>query len=87
MTLLDWPSHNSCQWRWEHNSIMEKNGDVGCYIWHISGMVFVNPVMLVRLRRKLLPDLEEDDLQGFPNKVWSSWHGVCCEKSWTHWRR
>jgi hypothetical protein len=29
----------------------------------------VNPVMLVRLWRKLLPDLEEDDLQSVPNKV------------------
>jgi hypothetical protein len=27
----------------------------------------VDPVMLVLSRRKLLPDLEEDDLQGFPN--------------------
>jgi hypothetical protein len=29
---------------------------------------FMNPVTLVRLQKKLLPDLEEDDLQGFPNK-------------------
>jgi hypothetical protein len=28
----------------------------------------VNPVMLVQLWRKLLPDLDEDDLQGFSNK-------------------
>jgi hypothetical protein len=28
----------------------------------------VNPVMLVRSWRKHLPDLEEDDLRGFPNK-------------------
>jgi hypothetical protein len=28
----------------------------------------VNPVILVRLWRKLLPDLEKDDLQGFPNE-------------------
>jgi hypothetical protein len=28
----------------------------------------VNPVPLVRSRRKLLPDLEGDDLQGFSNK-------------------
>jgi hypothetical protein len=29
----------------------------------------VNPVTLVRSRWKLLPDLEESDLQGFPNEV------------------
>jgi hypothetical protein len=29
---------------------------------------FVNPVMLVRSCRKLLSDLEDDDLQGFPNR-------------------
>jgi hypothetical protein len=28
----------------------------------------VNPVMLVQLRRKLLLDLEDGDLQGFPNE-------------------
>jgi hypothetical protein len=27
-----------------------------------------NPVMLVRSWMKLLPDLEDDDLQGFPTK-------------------
>jgi hypothetical protein len=32
----------------------------------------VNPVMLVRSWRKLLPDLEEEDLQGFSNEVISS---------------
>jgi hypothetical protein len=33
--------------------------------WAWSSM---NPVMLVRSWRKRLPDLEEDDLQGFPNE-------------------
>jgi hypothetical protein len=28
----------------------------------------VNPVMLVQLWRKLLSDLEENDLRGFPNE-------------------
>jgi hypothetical protein len=28
----------------------------------------VNPVTLVQSWRKLLPDLEDDDLQGFPNE-------------------
>jgi hypothetical protein len=28
----------------------------------------VNPVMLVQSWKKLLPDLEDDDLQGVPNK-------------------
>jgi hypothetical protein len=28
----------------------------------------VNPGMLVRARKKLLPDLENEDMQGFPNK-------------------
>jgi hypothetical protein len=28
----------------------------------------VNPVTLIRLWRKLLPDLEDDDLQSFPNE-------------------
>jgi hypothetical protein len=27
----------------------------------------VNPVTRVQSRRKLLPDLEDDDLEGFPN--------------------
>jgi hypothetical protein len=29
----------------------------------------VNPVTLVRSWRKLLPDLEDDDLQSFPNEI------------------
>jgi hypothetical protein len=29
----------------------------------------MNPVMLAQSWRKLLPDLEEDDFQGFPNKT------------------
>jgi hypothetical protein len=29
---------------------------------------FVNPITLVQSWRKLLPDLQDDDLQGFPNK-------------------
>jgi hypothetical protein len=34
------------------------------YLWHS----FVNPGTLVRSWRKILPDLEQDDLQGFPNE-------------------
>jgi hypothetical protein len=37
---------------------------VYCITWVWS----VNPVMLVRLGRNLIPDLEEDNLQGFPNE-------------------
>jgi hypothetical protein len=40
---------------------MEKNDDVS------RAWSSVNPVMLVQLWRKLLPDLDDDDLQGFPN--------------------
>jgi hypothetical protein len=38
-------------------------------IYGISWAWFsVNPVMLVRSWRELFPDLEDDDLQGFPNE-------------------
>jgi hypothetical protein len=42
----------------------------------------VNPVMLVQSQRKLLPDIEEEDLQGFSSgqQVQNSSHGVCNEK-------
>jgi hypothetical protein len=42
----------------------------------------VNPVMLVQSWRKLLPDTEQDDLQGFPSKETSRckvYDGVCHE--------
>jgi hypothetical protein len=29
----------------------------------------MNPVTLVRLWRKLIPDIEEDDLQGFSDRI------------------
>lgn len=36
-----------------------------CVSWALSSM---NPVMPGQLQRKLVPDLEEDNLQGFPNE-------------------
>jgi hypothetical protein len=50
-------------------ALWRKSDGVGCYIWHISGMVFhesSNADSIIW--RKLLPDLEDDDMQGFPNE-------------------
>jgi hypothetical protein len=43
----------------------KKKDGVGGYIWNISGM---NPLTLVQSWRKLLQDIEDDDLQSFPNE-------------------
>jgi hypothetical protein len=48
---------------------MERIYGVGCYIYGVcQAWSSVNPVTLVWSWRKHLPDLEEDDLQGFPNR-------------------
>jgi hypothetical protein len=43
--------------------MIEKNDGVGYGISEARSAV--NPVTLVQSRRKLLPDLKDDDLQGF----------------------
>jgi hypothetical protein len=52
----------------EDNSIIGlwgKNDGVGCYNGVSRAWSSMNPVTLVQSWRKLLPYLEEDDLQGF----------------------
>jgi hypothetical protein len=53
----------------EDNNIIGlwKKNDVGCFIWCISSFVFHEPSNADSIVHKLPSDLEEDDLQGFPN--------------------
>jgi hypothetical protein len=63
-----WPSQNSCWWRRQHNSIIEKITVLDA-IYSVSwGWSSVNLGMLVRLWRKCLPDLEDGLWQGSPKE-------------------
>jgi hypothetical protein len=69
------------KWRYQadHLRTLADEHDIIIGLWKqmtVSNVIYsvsrawssVNPVVLVGSCRKLLPDLEEDDLQGFPNK-------------------
>jgi hypothetical protein len=52
----------------QHNSIMEKNYGVDTIYGIFRAQSSINQIMLIRSWRKLLSDLKDYDLQGFPNE-------------------